>query len=176
MTTSRTANSTSEELNAGEEGGLLVRGDSVMPGYWEAPELTDDAFSTDADGRRWFHTGDVVVEDQDGYLAFVDRADDIVLTGGEKVAPSRVEAVVAEMDGVSAVAVVGTPHDRLGEQVTATVVGDVTPEDVRAHCEASEALAGYEEPRRVEVLDELPRTGSRTVDRTALHDRLVEER
>ena len=107
-------------------------------------------------------------------LYFVDRLDDIVLSGGEKVAPSRVEGVLAEMDGVEAAAVFGTPHDRLGEAVTAAVIAEETlsAETVRAFCEDHSGLAGYEKPRRVEFVDSFPRTDSQKVDKAALAEDL----
>lgn len=159
---------TGEAVTAGERGELQLRGDSVMPRYWEAPELTDDAF----DGE-WFRTGDVV-RPTDAGLRFVDRLDDMILTGGEKVAPARVEDAVAEMDAVEAVAVLGRPHDRLGEAVVAAVVGDdaLDADAVRAFCADHEGLAGYQEPRTVHVLESLPRTGSSKVDKAALAERL----
>ena len=156
-----------EVVTDGEDGELWLRGDSVMPRYWEAPELTERAF----DGR-WFRSGDVVRRD-DGVLYFVDRLDDIVLSGGEKVAPSRVEGVLAELDGVEDAAVFGTPDDRLGEAVAAAIVGDgsLTADDVRAFCDDHGGLAGYEKPRRVHFVESFPRTGSQKVDRAALVER-----
>ena len=107
-------------------------------------------------------------------LRFVDRLDDIVLSGGEKVAPSRIESALIEMDSVEAAAVLGTPHDRLGEAVTAAVVGNgsLTAEAVRAFCDNHPGLAGYEKPRRVAFVDFFPRTGSQKVDKAALAEDL----
>jgi long-chain acyl-CoA synthetase len=114
------------------------------------------------------------VRRDDGVLYFVDRLDDIVLSGGEKVAPSRVESVLVEMDGVEATAVFGTPHDRLGEAVTAAIVGDdsLAAEEVEAFCEDHDGLASYEKPRRIHFVDSFPRTGSQKVDKAALTDDL----
>jgi long-chain acyl-CoA synthetase len=153
-----------------EDGELWLRGDSVMPRYWDAPKRTERAF----DGE-WFRTGDVVRQ-EDGILYFVDRLDDIVLSGSEKVAPSRVEGVLAEMDGVDAVAVFGTPHDRLGEAVTAAIVGDesLSADDVEAFCDDHAGLAGYEKPRRIHFVDSFPRTGSQKIDKTALVEQVSE--
>jgi long-chain acyl-CoA synthetase len=158
-----------EAVAAGEDGELWLRGDSVMPHYWKAPALTDSAFGTGPNGNDWFRTGDVVRR-EDGVLYFVDRLDDIVLSGGEKVAPSRVESVVAEMDGVEAAAVFVTPHDRLGEAVTAAVIAadSVDEADVEAICDDHTGLAGYEKPRRVEFVASFPRTGSQKIDKAAL--------
>lgn len=166
---------TGEDVDDGEDGELWIRGDSVMPRYWGAPERTERAFETDESGKRWFRTGDVVRR-EGGIFYFVDRLDDIILSGGEKVAPSRVEEVIAEMDGVKDVAVFGTPDDRLGEKVTAAVIGDdaVTADDVEEFCDEHDALAGYEKPRRVHLADSFPRTGSQKIDKTALVDELSE--
>jgi long-chain acyl-CoA synthetase len=164
---------TGEDVDDGEDGELWLRGDSVMPRYWGAPDRTERAFETDESGKRWFRTGDVVRR-EGGIFYFVDRLDDIILSGGEKVAPSRVEEVIAEMDGVNDVAVFGTPDDRLGEKVTAAVIGDdaLTADEVEGFCDEHDALAGYEKPRRVHLVDSFPRTGSQKIDKTALVDEL----
>ena len=167
---------TGEDADDGEQGELWLRGDSVMPRYWNAPERTERAFEVDEEsGESWFRTGDVVRR-REGVFYFVDRLDDIILSGGEKVAPSRVEDALAEMEGVEAVAVFGTPDDRLGEKVTAAVVGDdkLTADEVKAFCDEHDALAGYEKPRTVHFVESLPRTGSQKVDKTALVDRLYD--
>ncbi len=166
---------TGEEADDGEDGELWLNGDSVMPRYWNAPKRTERAFEEDDDGTRWFRTGDVVRR-EDGVLYFVDRLDDIILSGGEKVAPSRVEDVIAEMDGVEAVAVFGTPDDRLGEKVTAAVIGgdSLTADEVEEFCDEHDALAGYEKPRRVHFVDSFPRTGSQKINKTELADELTE--
>ena len=169
---------TGEELPPGEEGELLLRGDSVMAGYWERPERNDETF-TDADdgGPRWLHTDDVVVRGEDGLLRYVDRVDDIIHSGGEKVSPATVEDVLQELDTIEAVAVFGTPDDRLGETVTAAIVRadeSLTEADVERYCDESEALAGYEKPRRVVFVDAFPRTGSQKIDKVALEASVVE--
>jgi long-chain acyl-CoA synthetase len=160
-----------DTLPAGESGELLLRGDTITPGYWERPERTDEAFT---DG--WLHTDDVVRRDEDGYLYYLDRTDDMILSGGEKVAPSTVENAISGMDSVEEVAVFGTPHERLGETVTAAVIGDeLTSEDIESFCVSRDDLAGYERPRRIAVLDSFPRTGSQKIDKVALADQVAEE-
>ncbi|MFC7226965.1 acyl--CoA ligase [Salinirubellus salinus] len=170
---------TGEELPPGEEGELLLRGDSVMQGYWERPDRNDETFSEAEDGGpRWLHTDDVVVRGEDGLLRYVDRVDDIIHSGGEKVAPATVENVLQELDAVESVAVFGTPDDRLGETVTAAIVRadeSLTEADVEAHCDSSGALAGYEKPRRIVFVDEFPRTGSQKIDKVALSERVLDE-
>lgn len=156
---------TTEPVERGEHGELLLRGDIITPGYWERPERNEALFT---DG--WLHTEDVVREDEEGFIYYVDRKDDIVHSGGEKVPPSRVEDVLQDMDGVEAVAVFGTDHERWGEAVTAAIVGDddLTEADVEAFCDAREDLPGYMKPRLVTFVDEFPRTGSQKIDKVAL--------
>lgn len=167
-----------EPVPTGDQGELLLRGDSVMAGYWERPERNEATFTAaDDGGPPWLHTDDVVARGEDGLLRYVDRVDDIIHSGGEKVSPARVENVVQELDGVEAVAVLGIPDDRLGEAVTAAVVPadeSLSAADVSAHCETSEGLAGYEEPREVVLVESFPRTGSQKVDKVALAERLAE--
>jgi acyl-CoA synthetase (AMP-forming)/AMP-acid ligase II len=161
---------TTEPVESGEEGELLLRGDIITPGYWERPERNEELFT---DG--WLHTEDVVREDAEGFLYYVDRRDDIVHSGGEKVPPSRVEDVLQDMEGVEAVAVFGTDHERWGEAVTAAIVPadeDLTEADVEAFCDAREDLPGYMKPRRVVLVDEFPRTGSQKIDKVALAERV----
>lgn len=160
-----------DSLPAGDSGELLLRGDTITPGYWERPERTEQAFS-----GKWLHTDDVVRKDEEGYLYYLDRLDDMILTGGEKVAPSTVENALSGMEGIEEVAVFGTPHDRLGETVTAAIVGDgLDSEDVESFGESREDLAGYERPRRVVFMESFPRTGSQKIDKVALAERVSEE-
>ncbi|HET7323752.1 MAG TPA: class I adenylate-forming enzyme family protein, partial [Halococcus sp.] len=160
-----------DSLPAGESGELLLRGDTITPGYWERPERTEEAFS-----GEWLHTGDVVRRDEDGYLYYLDRLDDMILTGGEKVAPSTVENVLSGMEGIEEIAVFGSAHERLGETVTAAIVGDgLEQRDVEAFCQSRADLAGYERPRRVVFVESFPRTGSQKIDKVALAEQVGEE-
>jgi acyl-CoA synthetase (AMP-forming)/AMP-acid ligase II len=107
--------------------------------------------------------------DADGHLFIEDRIDDMPITGGENVYPREVEDVLYGLDGVEEAAVFGTPHERLGEQVTAAVVRtdeSVDADAVEAHCR--DHLAGFKIPRRIEFLDSLPRTSTRKVDKVSL--------
>lgn len=161
-----------DDLPAGEEGELLLHGDSITPGYWEAPERNDNAFTD-----KWLHTGDVVREDEDGYIYYVDRVDDIIMSGGEKVSPSAVEDVLQEMEAIESVAVFGTSHDRLGETVTAAIIRQnpvVTEADIEAFCENRGDLAGYQRPRRILIVDEFPRTGNGKINKVALADQATD--
>jgi acyl-CoA synthetase (AMP-forming)/AMP-acid ligase II len=135
----------------GEAGELLVRGDHVMLGYLDDPAATAEAI--DADG--WLHTGDVGTIDADGNLRITDRLKDMYISGGFNVYPAEVEQVLARLEGVTEVAVVGVPDERLGEVGRAYVVGSATPDEVLAF--AREWLANYKVPRQVEIIDALPR-------------------
>ncbi len=157
---------TGEDVPPGDQGELLLKGDVITPGYWNAPEKTERAFT-----EGWLHTGDVVRRDDDGLLYYVDRVDDIILTGGEKVAPTTVEEALQAMPGVAAVAVFGTDHERWGEAVTAAIVpadGSLTEDDVLDYWEREVELAGYEKPRRIVFREAFPRTATQKVNKVAL--------
>jgi acyl-CoA synthetase (AMP-forming)/AMP-acid ligase II len=112
--------------------------------------------------------------DEDGHLFVDDRIDDVIVTGGENVYPKAIEDAIYRLDGVSEVAVVGTPHERLGELVTAIVRGDgVTRDDVESVCR--DHLSDFKIPRRVHFVDSLPRTATRKVDKVALREQFGSE-
>jgi acyl-CoA synthetase (AMP-forming)/AMP-acid ligase II len=146
---------TSDALTPGEEGELLLRGDSVMLGYLDDPVATAEAI--DADG--WLHTGDIGRVDEAGYLTITDRLKDVVIVGGFNVYPAEVEQVLARLDGVVESAVVGIPDERLGEVGKAYVVrragASLTEADVVGYLR--ERVANFKVPREVEFIDVLPR-------------------
>jgi fatty-acyl-CoA synthase len=125
----------------------------VFKGYWRDPEATERAFA-----GGWFHTGDIGVLDEDGYLFIVDRLKDMIVSGGENIAGSEVERVLYEHAAVLEVAVVGRPDERWGEVPVAFVVlrqgQDVTADELLAHCR--DQLAKFKVPRDVTFLDALP--------------------
>jgi len=141
----------------GASGEIVMRGPKVFPGYWRDPEATATAFA-----GGWFHTGDIGIRDEDGYLFIVDRLKDMIVSGGENIASSEVERVLYEHAEVVEAAVVGRPDDRWGETPVAFVVlrdgADVTAEDLIEHCRAQ--LARYKVPKEVTFLDALPRNPS----------------
>jgi acyl-CoA synthetase (AMP-forming)/AMP-acid ligase II len=144
------------ELRDGE---LCVRSDFLFDGYFANDEATRSALTDDG----FYRTGDLGVRDDEGYFSVVGRARDVIRSGGETIAPPEVEAVLAEHPAVAEVAVVGVPDVQWGEVVTAVVVargGSAPPAlaDLRAHCDGR--LAGYKHPRRVVVVDALPRTAA----------------
>jgi acyl-CoA synthetase (AMP-forming)/AMP-acid ligase II len=144
-------------LPPGSPGEIVVRGPKVFTGYWRDQEATDRAFA-----GGWFHTGDIGVRDDDGYLFIVDRLKDMILSGGENIAGSEIERVLYEHDAVSEAAVVGRPDARWGEVPVAFVVlragAAATPDELAEHCRAQ--LARFKVPKDVVFLDALPRNPS----------------
>ena len=133
---------------AGERGEIVLRGPKVFPGYWRDPDATATAFA-----GGWFHTGDVGVRDEDGYLYIVDRLKDMIVSGGENIASSEVERVLYEHPAVLEVAVVGRPHERWGEVPVAHVAlrpgTTATEDELIEHCRAQ--LAKFKVPTAVTV-------------------------
>jgi acyl-coenzyme A synthetase/AMP-(fatty) acid ligase len=149
-------------LGPNEIGELVVRGRHVMRGYWGAPEATAGRFRPGPiPGERLCYTGDLFRMDEDGYLYFVGRQDDIIKTRGEKVSPREVENVLHSLPGVFEAAVVGVPDPILGQAVKAVVAADtsrLTAHHVLAHCRAH--LEDFMVPKYVEFRRELPKTAS----------------
>jgi long-chain acyl-CoA synthetase len=156
---------------ADEVGELWVRGDAVTPGYWQLPEVNAQKFH-----QGWFRTTDLVREAPDGYLYYVERADDMIISGGENIYPQMVEGHLQACPLIAEVTVIGTPHERFSEQVTAIVVPaqqGVTAADIAAYCETQPDLRGLQRPRRIEIVDAIPRTGTNKVDKPALKVRFA---
>ena len=131
---------------------ILLRGPNVMPGYWERPEATADAFPEDG----WFASGDVGAFDEAGYLRIVGRRKELIISGGYNVYPREVEDVLRSHPGVADAAVVGFPDPTWGERVTAFVEArDVSEQALLAL--AAEQLAPYKRPKQVVFVDALPR-------------------
>jgi acyl-CoA synthetase (AMP-forming)/AMP-acid ligase II len=145
------------DVAPGEVGEVVYRGPFVMAGYHGNEEATRDAFA-----GGWFHSGDLAVRDDEGYLRLVDRKKDLIISGGENVYPAEVERVLAEHPGVADAAVVGVPHPRWVETPVAFVVPDgddaPTKEELVAHCR--ERLAGYKKPSAVVFVEALPRNAA----------------
>ncbi|RZH69196.1 long-chain-fatty-acid--CoA ligase [Natrinema altunense] len=152
-------------------GELVIHGPNVMKEYYGLPEANEKAF-TEADGKRWFHTGDIGYWDEDNFFYVVDREKHMIVTGGYNVYPREVEELLFEHEDVSDAAVVGIPDDRRGETVKAFVVptpdADATPEDIKQYCLTN--LAEYKHPREVEFVRELPRTTTGKVQKFELRD------
>jgi long-chain acyl-CoA synthetase len=143
------------ELKPGERGEIVIRGPNVMKGYIARPEETTAAFR-----NGWFHSGDVGILDDEGYVYIVDRIKDVIVTGGENVYPREVEDVLISHTAVNECAVVGLPDPEFGEAVTAFVTlktgAAVDARALVAFCK--EKIASYKAPKKVHVLPDLPRT------------------
>lgn len=142
-----------QPVPAGEKGEIVIRGHNIMKGYYKRPEATAEAMR-----NGWFHTGDIGVLDEEGYLSLVDRKKDMIIRGGYNVYPRELEEVMATHPAVSIVAVVGIFHDKLGEEVKAFVVkkvgAGITEDELIAWCK--EEFAAYKYPRHIEFRDQLP--------------------
>ncbi|MDR0848388.1 MAG: AMP-binding protein, partial [Propionibacteriaceae bacterium] len=145
-----------QEVKQGERGELLIKGPQVFKGYWNNPEETEQALLPGG----WLRTGDVVVQDEDGFTTLVDRIKELIITGGFNVAPTEVELVLRTHPGVADVAVVGLPAAHSGEEVVAAIIpepGDpLDPEEIRAFCR--ERLTPYKVPRKIVFVDSLPKS------------------
>lgn len=153
-------------LNAGEVGEIVYRGGQVMDGYFREDEKTEEAFA-----HGWFHSGDLGRFDEDGVLWFVDRKKDIIKTGGENVSTIEVEDAIREVSDVSEAVVVGLPHERWDEAVTAFVTrrsDDVTEEDVIEHCKRQ--LASYKVPKSVVFVESYPESASGKIQKHQLQE------
>jgi long-chain acyl-CoA synthetase len=143
------------ELPVGEIGEIAIRGHNIMKGYWQQPQATAEVMSAEG----WFRTGDLGRMDEDGYFYIVDRKKALIIRGGYNVYPREVEEVLYEHPAVVEAAVVGVPHETLGEEVAAAVVlapgASAEPGEIREY--VKERVASYKYPRRVWVVDELPK-------------------
>lgn len=152
-------------LPPGEVGEIVARSGCVMKGYWNRPDETAAALR---DG--WMHTGDMGRMDEDGYVFIVDRLKDMIVSGGENVYSVEVENALAKHPGVAAVAVIGIPHERWGEQVHAVIVraagSDVSEADLQAHCKT--LIATYKSPRSIEFREAMPISGAGKILKTDL--------
>jgi acyl-CoA synthetase (AMP-forming)/AMP-acid ligase II len=162
---------TEAELGPGQWGEVWLRAPNVMAGYWGRPEETAAAITADG----WLRTGDGGFVDDEGYLFLTDRIKDMIVSGGENVYPIEVEEVLAQHPDVADVAVIGTPHERWGETVTALIVArpgaSASADDLVAFARGH--LAGYKLPRVVEFVDELPRTPTGKVLKRRLRERFA---
>jgi len=149
------------------DGEVIAQSNHNLDGYWEQPEET-----ARAQAGNWFHTGDGGRIDEEGYLVIADRKKDVIITGGENVSSIEVEDALTSHPAVREVAVIGIPDQKWGELVTALVVtdgSDITDQDLISHCR--ELLAGYKCPKKVEFVEELPRTATGKLQKFKLRER-----
>jgi acyl-CoA synthetase (AMP-forming)/AMP-acid ligase II len=154
------------DAEQGQPGEVLVRGYNVMSGYWQDPEATAEAI----DPEGWLHTGDVGVMDEGGNLRITDRLKDMYVVGGFNAYPAEIEQVLMRHDGVSEVAVIGVPDERMGEVGKAFVVprtgASLTTDELIGWCR--ERLANYKVPRSVELVGSLPKNATGKVTKNVL--------
>jgi long-chain acyl-CoA synthetase len=160
-----------QRVSAGTVGELVVRGSNVMKGYWELPEETDRMLKPGPlPGEKVLHTGDLFRMDQEGYLYFIGRKDDIIKTRGEKVSPREVEDVLHAMPGVAEAAVIGVPDEVLGAAIKAVIrlkAGvNLTPEQVIHWC--SLKLENFMVPKFVDFQGEFPKTSTGKISKRKL--------
>ncbi len=165
----RVVNKEAHPCAVGEIGDIQVSGPNVFSGYWQMPEKTAEEFTADG----YFKTGDVGRFDENGYLSIVGRSKDLIISGGYNVYPKEIESVIDEMPGVLESAVIGITHPDFGEAVTAVVV----PRDGALLSEAAiieslkQKIANFKLPKRVHVVDELPRNTMGKVQKNLLRER-----
>ncbi len=152
------------EMPPNQAGELLLQGPMMTPGYWKNEEATRSAI---VDG--WFHTGDMVVQDEEGYLYVVDRIKNMFISGGENVYPAEVERVLLQHPGVAEACVVGIPHEKWGEVGRAFIVKKdpgLTESALLDFCQGK--IAKFKIPKSVVFLEELPKNDTGKINRLAL--------
>jgi long-chain acyl-CoA synthetase len=159
------------EVPQGEPGELLLKGPQVFQGYWNKPDETAKALLPDG----WLRTGDIVTVDEDGFTTIVDRAKELIITGGFNVSPSEVEAALRLHPDVVDAAVFGKPLERGGEMVVAAVElqpgATLDEAALRAHCR--DQVAAYKVPRRIVQIPDLPRSMLGKVLRKNVRDEVL---
>jgi long-chain acyl-CoA synthetase len=164
-------------VEPGEVGELVIRGAHVMKGYWENPEATDRALRPGPYAwEKVLYTGDLFRTDDDGFLYFVGRKDDIIKSRGEKVSPKEVENVLYALPGIREAAVVGVPDPLLGLAIKAVIAvepgTDLRAQDVIRHC--AKSLEDYMVPKHVEFRDALPKTESGKISRRQVAEEMLQ--
>ena len=156
------------ELPVGEIGSIEVRGPNVFAGYWRLPEKTTEEFTPDG----WFRTGDVGRFDANGYLTIVGRSKDLVISGGYNVYPAEIEGYLNELPGVAESAVIGVPHADFGEAVVAVVVPrpGAAVDAAALVATLKSRIAGFKLPKRVFVVEALPRNAMGKVQKNLLRE------
>ena len=170
----RIANEVENELlGADAIGEVVISGDNVTPGYENNPAANDASFFI-ADGSRWFRTGDQGTFDKDGYLSLTGRLKEIINRGGEKVSPLEVDEVLMDHPAVAQVVTFALPHAKLGEEVACALVlkadQEATAQDIRAF--AATRMADFKVPRKVVILDEIPKGATGKMQRIGLAEKL----
>ena len=157
-----------QEVPAGAQGEILVRGATVMPGYWRDPDATARALTS-----GWLMTGDIGAMDDAGYLTLTDRSKDLIISGGSNVYPREVEEVLLTHPRVEEASVVGRAHPDWGEEVVAFVVGTATDPELEQHCRAQ--IARFKCPKAFVRIETLPKNNYGKVLKTVLRELLADQ-
>ena len=156
------------DVPVGEVGEIVYRGPTVLKEYYKMPEATSEAFK-----GGWFHSGDLVRQDEDGFIYVVDRKKDMIISGGENIYPAEIEEVLYTHPKILEAAVIGVPDPDWGESVKAIVVSKqgetLTEEEAIEHCKKN--LASYKKPKSVDFVDALPRNPQGKVLKFALREK-----
>ena len=165
------ADADDQPLSCGETGEVLVRGETVMTGYWRNPDATAETLR-----GGWLHTGDVGALDRDGFLTLKDRSKDVIISGGANIYPREVEEILLQHEGIAEASVIGQPDPEWGETVVAFVVtqpdATVTPDALERLC--LDHLARFKKPKAYHFVAALPKNNTGKVLKTALR-RLLSE-
>ncbi|QDI18399.1 long-chain fatty acid--CoA ligase [Serratia marcescens] len=163
----RVVNEQFEDVQPGEIGEIVVKGDDIMKGYWQAPELTAEVMK-----NGYYHTGDLATVDDRGYVFIVDRKKEMIISGGFNIYPTEVEQVLYRMPGIFEAAVVGVPDEQWGEAVKAVVVlkSGTTLDECQVIEYCAKYLAGFKKPRSVDFINELPKNPNGKIVRRQVRD------
>ena len=167
----RVVDETGQEVPPGQTGELVIRGANVMQGYWNDPELTTKAYqSGQYPADRILLSGDYFYQDNDGFLYFLGRKDDMIKSKGERISPKEIENTLHAMEDIAEVAVIGVPDELIGQVIQAFIVrapeSDLSEQAVLKYC--SETMESYMVPKCVQFLPELPKTPNGKIDKKQL--------
>ena len=164
--TAKIIDPTGKELPRGEQGEIMIRGDNVMKGYYKAPEKTREALQEDG----WLHTGDLGYMDEDGFVFVTGRIKELIIKGGENIAPKEIDEALYKHPAILDAAAVGIPDDVYGEEILACVTlkpgCSVTEEELRNHC--LEQLGKFKTPKIIRFMEDLPKGPSGKIQRLKL--------
>ena len=153
------------EVKQGEVGEFILKGPSVTPGYWRNPTATSESLK-----NGWFYTGDLVREDEDGFLYVVDRKKNMFISGGENVYPAEIEKFLYTHPLIQEVAVIGVPDEKWGEVGKAYIKlkegASISPDELKKYCEGN--LARYKIPKYFEIIEEIPKSATGKINKKAL--------
>lgn len=165
----RIVDSEQKNLEVGEVGELLIKGPSVIKGYWKRPSQTEQ---TIVDG--WLHSGDLAKVDKEGYYSIVGRSKDLIISGGFNVYPKEIEALLLEIETIREAAVIGIPDEEWGEKVVGVLIGSGNPAAILEYCK--QRLAPYKRPKAIIFTDDFPRNAMGKIQKAKLRQQWGGER